>query len=67
MQEIVIQNGLFAIRQKANSFGIGQETIGAGNNPISPHIGNDRIEYYTKNNDTNHFAVMGLLMKYEEI
>ena len=55
---------VFQIRQKPNSFKIGQETMGYGDTKISKYIQNDRIEYYTKNNGKEYFLVNGLLIKY---
>ena len=53
----------FQIRQRPNSYNIGQQTIGA-NYIIDNHFSNNQIEWYTKENIG--IVVYGLLLKFEE-
>lgn len=39
---------VFQLRQRPGSYGIGQETVGAGAGRLDPLIGNEQLEYYTR-------------------
>ncbi|CAF3992118.1 unnamed protein product [Rotaria sordida] len=50
-------------RQMPDSFKIGPETIGAGNNQICPHIPNSKIEYFTDRRAT--LLAYGILVRHQ--